>query len=211
MEAKRMRVVKQNPCDGLVFPKVKRRRNVVLRAEQLDLFANPSSLVESMMVVSIHTMMRRSEVCRLKWSELQGETILLERDKTDDGRAVPMSPQVSQILRSQPKRSVYVFTRDNGAPPDPDWYTDEWKKWRDARGIDKRVRLHDLRGTGITILLSEGYDVKTVQSIARHRDAKTTLNIYAQVVDANRKSAVSALSKHTSKAHSSKWMNLKKA
>lgn len=209
IEAKRLRAVKVNPCDGAIYPSAKRRRTIVLSKEQLSLFADPSSLLESMMVVSIHTMLRRSEVCNLKWSEIVGETILLERDKTDDARAIPLSPQASQILRSQPQRSEFVFTRESGSPPDPDWYSKEWSKWRDEHKIDKRIRLHDLRGTGITILLADGYDIKTVQSIARHRDAKTTLNIYAQVVDANKKAAVSSLSKHTSKAHQSKEKKVK--
>lgn len=199
--AKRLRMVEANPCLGAVYPRIKRRRNVVLQEGQFELLADPSNLVESMMVVSLHTMLRRSEVCLLKWSEIVGETVLKESDKTDDARAVPMSPQVSQIVRSQPKRSQYVFSRDDGSPPDPDWYTKQWKKWRDAHGIDPRVRLHDLRGSSVTLLLAKGYDLKTVQGLARHRDGRTTINIYAQVVDANKKAAVSALSMHTTKAH----------
>lgn len=200
-EARRLRIVSEDPCAGAVYPRLRMRRSYVLDAADLALLADPADLLESMLVVSLHTMLRRSEVCGLKWSEIVGGSVVLERDKTDDRRAVPLSPQAAQIVSAQPRRSEFVFTREDGSPTDPDWYSKEWRRWRDAHGLDPRVRLHDLRGTGITILLAEGYDLKTVQGLARHRSARTTLDIYAQAVDSNKREAVSALQKHTAKAH----------
>ena len=47
-------------------------------------------------------------------------------------------------------------------------------------GINKRVRLHDLRGTYIDLTLSSGLSVKFTQNQTGHAKAETTLNIYAR-------------------------------
>lgn len=47
-------------------------------------------------------------------------------------------------------------------------------------GINKRVRLHDLRGSYIDMVLSSGLSVKFAQNQVGHARAETTLNIYAR-------------------------------
>lgn len=47
-------------------------------------------------------------------------------------------------------------------------------------GINKRVRLHDLRGSYIDMTLSSGLSIKFTQNQAGHSKSETTLNIYAQ-------------------------------
>ena len=46
--------------------------------------------------------------------------------------------------------------------------------------INKRVRLHDLRGSYIDMVLSSGLSVKFAQNQAGHAKSETTLNIYAR-------------------------------
>ena len=47
-------------------------------------------------------------------------------------------------------------------------------------GIEKRVRLHDLRGSYIDMVLSSGLSVKFAQNQAGHSRSETTLNVYAR-------------------------------
>lgn len=47
-------------------------------------------------------------------------------------------------------------------------------------GINKRVRLHDLRGSYIDMILSSGLSVKFAQNQVGHARSDTTLNIYAR-------------------------------
>lgn len=47
-------------------------------------------------------------------------------------------------------------------------------------GIHKRVRLHDLRGSYIDMVLSSGLSVKFAQNQAGHAKSETTLNVYAR-------------------------------
>lgn len=47
-------------------------------------------------------------------------------------------------------------------------------------GIEKRVRLHDLRGSYIDMVLSSGLSVKFAQNQCGHSKSETTLNVYAR-------------------------------
>lgn len=57
-----------------------------------------------------------------------------------------------------------------------------WLKDFQIRNNLKRVSLHLLRHINITILVSNGVDIKTVSSRVGHSDVKTTLNIYSHYV-----------------------------
>lgn len=57
-----------------------------------------------------------------------------------------------------------------------------WLKDFQMRNNLKRVSLHLLRHINITILVSNGVDIKTVSSRVGHSDVKTTLNIYSHYV-----------------------------
>lgn len=53
------------------------------------------------------------------------------------------------------------------------------------------IRFHDLRHTAATLMISEGIDIKTVQSILGHEDIKTTMNYVHLIGDNIKKVAMS--------------------
>ena len=57
-----------------------------------------------------------------------------------------------------------------------------WLKDFQNRNNLKRVTLHGLRHSNITMLIANGIDIKTVSGRVGHSDIKTTLNIYAHYV-----------------------------
>ena len=64
--------------------------------------------------------------------------------------------------------------------------------WALAAGIKKRVTFHVSRHTNATLLLALGVPIETVAKILGHSDIKTT-QIYAKVIDQNKRAAVSKL------------------
>jgi integrase len=54
-----------------------------------------------------------------------------------------------------------------------------WLKDFEIKNNLKRVTLHGLRHTIITMQIVNGVDIKTVSARAGHRDIQTTLNIYS--------------------------------
>jgi len=64
--------------------------------------------------------------------------------------------------------------------------------WVLSAGINKRVTFHVSRHTNATLLLSLGVPIETVSKLLGHTDIKTT-QIYAKVIDKNKREAVSKL------------------
>lgn len=56
-----------------------------------------------------------------------------------------------------------------------------WKKLLKILGVEKRVRLHDLRGSYIDATLSSGLSVKFTQNNVGHAKGEMTLNQYARL------------------------------
>lgn len=55
-----------------------------------------------------------------------------------------------------------------------------WHPLLELCGIKKRVRLHDLRGSYIDMVLSTGLSIKFAQNQVGHSKSETTLNVYAR-------------------------------
>jgi len=64
--------------------------------------------------------------------------------------------------------------------------------WAFAAGIKKKVTFHVARHTNATLLLSLDVPIETVSKLLGHSDIKTT-QIYAKVIDQNKRAAVSKL------------------
>src|SRR4051812_36286456 len=69
----------------------------------------------------------------------------------------------------------------------------DWRVWAKKNGIDSRVRLHDLRGSFISLLIENGADIRTVQELARHSDPRTTMKVYARARQTVKSEAVAKL------------------
>lgn len=56
-------------------------------------------------------------------------------------------------------------------------------------GITKRIGWHTFRHTYATLLKSSGADVKVVQESLRHANARITLELYAQAITQDKRTA----------------------
>jgi integrase len=152
---------------------------------------------------------RRGELVALRWSDVDldarvihirralvtGRDGLVEKDtKTHQARRVAIDAATAELLAEHRDRmlevaascdleldgSAFVFSHEPGgtSPWRPDSVTRSFNRVRDRAGLGQ-VRLHDLRHFVATHLLSAGVDVRTVAGRLGHRNAATTLNVYA--------------------------------
>jgi integrase len=112
--------------------------------------------------------------------------------KSGKARKVPLSPQLIVELdrwhRQLERAAGGKLARDarliphlsvdptGRTPMRPGWLSLAWR--RHVAKHDERVRLHDLRHFYLTYLLDSGVPVNTVQGVAGHGQASTTINIY---------------------------------
>ena len=75
----------------------------------------------------------------------------------------------------------FVVRKENGEPYHPDSLTQKWERFTSANGL-KHIRLHDLRHTCATMMISSGISAKVVQERLGHANVDITLNTYTHVL-----------------------------
>lgn len=104
----------------------------------------------------------------------------LTRPKSSAGwRVLPLVDPLKTILerwREVAPQNEYglVFTMPNGEPIDPTYATKRWKKVLAQAGIEKNVRLHDLRHTTVDLLYEAGVPESIIMEIVGHSTRSTT-------------------------------------
>ena len=124
---------------------------------------------------------RKGEIVRLRWSEVQGDMLMLADSKTGP-RKVPLNSQARRILERQPRGEgpfVFPSPRDPSRPRHPD--LDLWYRVRKEAGIED-VRLHDLRHTVASHAVMNGVPVPVVSRLLGHSNVRMTLR-YAHLGD----------------------------
>jgi len=165
------------------------------------------------LVLASATGARRSEMIALRWSdlELDAKAVSIERaivagpdglvekgTKTHSARRVSLDVRTVASLVDHREQmtaraamcqkvlagDAYVFSNaaDGSAPWFPDSVSRSFKRLCTMEGMPD-VRLHDLRHFVATQLLSAGVDVRTVAGRLGHRNAATTLNVYAYFLE----------------------------
>jgi len=100
--------------------------------------------------------------------------LYLTRPKTSSGwRIIPLVDPLKSILErhmavTPPNPHGLVFTRPDGRPFDPDYITKLWPRILKSAGINKKVRVHDLRHTTVDLLYAAGVDEQDITAIVGH-------------------------------------------
>ena len=159
--------------------------------------------------VLITTGLRRGECLGLQWQDIdfENETISVRRSVlyTPETGIYVSKPKTSNSIRTIPVMkstlyelqlllkervlfypntilsSAFVFSSEESPfePRDPNAITKHLKRFMKSAHLPD-LSPHDLRHTCASLLLSSGADIKSVQEILGHADARTTLNFYVK-------------------------------
>jgi integrase len=159
------------------------------------LLAACSDKLRLIVVVALHTGMRRGEVLGLRWEDidLQQRTIRVTDSKNGEARTVPMTAAVHEVLQQhQQQRSgdcPWVFPSSAAGRRD-----NVNTAWRTARKRAKLAdfRFHDLRHTAASYLAMAGVDLRAIQEILGHKTFAMTLR-YSHLSPQHKAKAVLAL------------------
>ncbi len=168
------------------------RERILSAAEALSLVENAAPSIRPILIVALHTGMRRNEILSLKWKNIEfaREYILIEDSKSGRSRKVPMNAAVLEALRARPRDSEFVFFN----PETKDHIKDIKTALRAAcrRAEIKGLRLHDLRHTAASKMIEAGVDLVTVSKILGHASIQMTMR-YAHPTTENMRRAVERL------------------
>ena len=189
----------------------------------LDHLRDRDHQLHTIAFLALGTGMRRGELLALRWRDIGGDKIKVERslEQTRAGlrfkspktkrsrRSVSIPSEVSAELRAYKMAQLeyrlsigagrlspedLVFTRPDGSPYRPDDLTRTWLLA--TRAIGRPINLHALRHTHVSNLIAEGIDILTISRRVGHSNATTTLNVYGHLVadsDDRAAQAVSAM------------------
>jgi integrase len=185
-----------NPMKGIRLPNVEERDNRTLSPQEAVRILNPTTRTDAVMLVAMHTGMRRGELVRLEWSHVGKDAVKVPGTKSRHSKAsVPLTPEAYDAIMAQPRRSRYVFTTEQGKPLSPRNLSRDVNARKKALGLPAEMRLQDLRGSYVSLLIENGADIRTVMELARHGDVRTTMKAYARSRETVRRDAVEALRK----------------
>lgn len=216
--------ITKNPCDYVRPPKNSKTKINALsfeeRARMLDLahqvVGNHLSLAVEL---ALATGMRRSEICALRWPDVDDDGIIhIRRSLGEDGgsyylkdaksassmRDVPLAAPTFVLLKSYKERLAraaaglgvplgdsYVISKKGISyePYNPTILSKEFSTFAQMNGFN--CTFHDLRHTFATYAIAAGIDIATVASYLGHANISITLNTYA-TVDPDAKRAAAA-------------------
>ncbi len=137
--------------------------------------------------VLLGTGIRRGEALGLRWTDVGHDTITIEQSirrglagptKSRAGRrTVAMPAFVRAALDSLPRDAILVFHRPDGRPLAQSTVAWHWAQTCRAAGLPP-TRLHNLRHTAATILLSTGASLDDVKRMLGHSSIAVTSDIY---------------------------------
>jgi len=164
------------------FPKVDNVKTEDLTAEQLErlveaMDADPNTKVADLMRLALFTGMRRGELFRLEWRDVDLERgfILIRDPKGGKSQSIPINEPARRTVEVQPRTdSPYVFPgRNDGQLSN---VQEVVHRIRDRAGLPKGFRcLHGLRHVYASMLASSGeVDMYTLQKLLTHKSPQMT-------------------------------------
>ena len=169
------------------YPKVPRRLPIVLSQEEVtELIDAAGNLSHRAMLMTLYsTGMRRSELARLKVSDIDSPRMVIHvrEGKGSKDRDVPLSSKLLETLREywrsmKPKNYLFPSREGSGEPDVPITPKAVWHACRGAAqraGIQKSVGPAYAAPTPYaTHLLEFGADLRTIQLLLGHADIKHT-------------------------------------
>lgn len=100
-----------------------------------------------------------------------------------------------RLLKDNWKDSPYVFKSELGGFINPERLTDKWNRFLKKYKL-RKLRLHDLRHTSATFLISKGIPIATVSKRLGHSNIYTTLNIYTHSVNDDEITAIDVINEN---------------
>ena len=196
----KMRPDHDNPArDGSIERNAEEKRKRYLKPEELvrlteALAAHSDQREADVVRLLLLTGARLGEVLNMRWDQLGLDagvwTKPASTTKQKADHEVTLSAAAVKILSEIEGNDDYVFPSHTGLPRADD-FKRPWSKLKRAAGI-QGVRLHDLRHSAASYLVSSGHSLPMIGSILGHSNVATTSR-YAHLMQDPQRAAVNAL------------------
>ncbi len=192
----------RNPAKEVDKLRVKQKKFRFLTIEEVHVFLNACpAYAKPIFLTAIHTGLRRSELFRLEWEDIDFERryVMVSNKKEAHtknylNREIPMTleliAELKKLKAESNNKQSHIFLKRDGTPHQGEVRKTIWRVMKQT-GL-KRFTLHDLRHTFASHLIMEGVDLPTVQKLMGHANITTTM-IYAHLAPDHLKNAIDRL------------------
>ena len=224
-QAIKWELVDKNPNLKATKPKKEKKERRFYDLQQIDellkCLENESIKYRALITLALDSGARRSEICALKWNDINFDTHTLRIDNSlkvvrgvvDEGKTkTPSSNRVIilnngtiEILKEykkwqdeykkqmgkQWKGANRVFISKFGGHMNPDTCSKIINKIVKKYGLDD-LTFHELRHTSATYLINKGMNPKAVSERLGHSDTSVTMEIYSHTFEHTKKECANA-------------------
>ena len=170
----------ENPATGVPLPPDVQRNRFLTTDEMARLVealaADENQVAAKAILLLLLTGARRNEVTHARWAniDLAAGTLFVPMSKSGKPRYVILFAEAIQVLNSVARLpgNPYIFPSPITGHPSASLYF-PWDRIRKRAGLHD-VRLHDLRHSFASVLVSQGESLYKVQELLGHENAKTT-------------------------------------
>jgi integrase len=195
-------LVAENPLRDVRLPvKVNNARLRYLTLEEINrLLAVCPLHLRRLVLTALHTGMRRSEMLRLRWEQidLEQRLVLLLDTKNGDKRGIPLTERMFSLFREIQAEQEQAGLSSPWVFPNPltgnPYRHDSNTAWYRAleRAEIANFRFHDLRHTFGSYLAMSGVDIRTIQEILGHKTLAMTQR-YTRLMQSHKLAAIRQL------------------
>lgn len=223
--AVKMEIIPSNPASGITLPQRTETKMHIIDRDKFKAFFDEAEKHEegNALKLLLLTGIRIGELCGLKWQDLDGNVLTIQRQLGAGGISPTKSGKIRQIVlpedvmhiltaqrRSQAETRLAMGWKDTPLTkdlvfrkPDGTQYTAHMFDylWKIGRVIDiEGLHTHDLRHSYAVAALRAGIDIKTVQNNLGHASAAMTLDVYAKYTTDMGQTAAEKLSEYVKKS-----------
>lgn len=165
-------LISSNPCQRVKLFPDKSVKIEILSRDEADLLVSACvSHVKPIVVCGLNTGMRIGEILNLRWDRvnLSRRHLRVVETKTGEDREIPINKTLYAVLSEIERDSEFVFTFKG--QPIKSIKTAFASALRRA-GIEKPIRIHDMRHTFVSWMLERGADRKLLMEITGHKTTK---------------------------------------
>lgn len=192
-------LVKKDPMVYVRVPSVAEQQRESFTSEEVKLITTYAmSYNNHRVAVAILTLLftglRRGELLGLKWDDLHGNILTVNRAVfIDNGRpcvvegsaktktslrVIPLIPELEYLIRGLPRRGEYIFSNTKGGLIHPRNFSRSYESFfarlREAEPSVRFLSPHCCRHSFATLSLTSGANLRTIQQLMGHADIKTT-------------------------------------
>ena len=145
------------------------------RLESLKNLTRPQQRTLDIFLFQCYTGLRKSDVKRLRWSDIQDGAVILRQQKTQNTVFIPLSSRARAVLERQTADRSTIFDVKTA-------YNISIATIMQLAGIDKHITSHCGRHTFAVLSLNRRIPIEVVSKLLGHTRLQTT-QIYAKVAN----------------------------